>query len=104
LKVWLDDERAAPPGSVHARTPDDVVALWLAEEPFGGITELSLDHDLGDDADVGTGYDVLVWIERELHNGHIRRIPEILVHTQNPPARARMEAAVRAIYARHSQA
>lgn len=29
---------------------------------LGGVTELSLDHDLGDGA-CGTGYDVIVWIE-----------------------------------------
>ncbi|HHQ4547340.1 MULTISPECIES: cyclic-phosphate processing receiver domain-containing protein [Aeromonas] len=31
---------------------------WLETET---VTEISLDHDLGDD-DRGTGYDVILWI------------------------------------------
>ena len=31
----------------------------------GNVTEISLDHDLGDD-DRGTGYDVILWIEQAL--------------------------------------
>lgn len=97
MKVWLDDERPAPPGWTRARTPNDVVALILAEEPFGGVEEISLDHDLGDDDGAGTGYDVLVWIERELHAGYLARVPRLYVHSANPPARKRMEAAIASI-------
>src|SRR5688500_3573081 len=58
MRVFLDDERATPPGWHRVRWPDE--AITLLEQ--GGVTELSLDHDLGDDAR-GTGYDVVLWIE-----------------------------------------
>jgi hypothetical protein len=47
VKVWLDDEREAPEGWVHVRTPEEAIELLRA----GEVEELSLDHDLG--LDVG---------------------------------------------------
>ena len=55
MKVYLDDERAAPAGWVDVRWPEEVIELLKT----GNVTELSLDHDLGDDGH-GTGYDVLL--------------------------------------------
>lgn len=45
MKVWLDDERAAPEGCVHVRSPEEAIEL------LRGGHVLSLDHDLG--LDVG---------------------------------------------------
>lgn len=58
MKVYLDDERATPEGWVRAWWPDEVIALLET----GQVSELSLDHDLGDDPR-GTGYDVILWVE-----------------------------------------
>ena len=71
--------------------PQEVIRLLKT----GRVTEISLDHDLGDQ-DVGTGYDVLVWLEQEVivHGFHP---PRIRIHTANPAARIRMELAVRSI-------
>lgn len=55
MKVFLDDERATPPGWTRACWPDEVIELLST----GTATELSLDHDLGDD-ERGTGYDVVL--------------------------------------------
>lgn len=64
----------------------------------GEVTELSLDHDLGDDSH-GTGYDVLVWIEEAIAlNGFVP--PAIKIHSANPAAVQRMEAALRSIASR----
>ncbi|MDE1348062.1 cyclic-phosphate processing receiver domain-containing protein [Vibrio aestuarianus] len=38
--------------------PEEAIALLKQ----GTVTEISLDHDLGDD-EHGTGYDVVLWIE-----------------------------------------
>lgn len=51
MKVYLDDERAAPADWVTARWPEDAIALLET----GQVTAISLDHDLGDDLH-GTGY------------------------------------------------
>ena len=44
MKIFLDDIREAPAGWRRVYRPDEAIAL-LAQ---GGVTVLSLDHDLGD--------------------------------------------------------
>ena len=95
MKVWLDDMRPAPTGWVHVRTPEEVIELLRG----GGVEELSLDHDLG--LDVGarerTGYDVLLWLEREVAKGRMRPPAVLRVHSGNVAAVRRMEQAVESI-------
>ena len=91
MKVWLDDERREPEGWVRARTSAEAITLLIS----GSVVEISLDHDLGDDA-AGTGYDVVAWIERAVFERGFQP-PTIYVHSANPPARKRMLAAVEAI-------
>ena len=50
MRVYLDDERNTPAGWVRVYWPDEAIALLEA----GLVSEISLDHDLGDDAR-GTG-------------------------------------------------
>jgi len=94
IKVWLDDERPEPDGWVRCRTPSEVVRLLET----GEVTELSLDHDLALITANGeeTGYDVLVWLERQVASGHTP--PHVMnVHSANPVARRRMLQAIDAI-------
>ena len=91
MKVYLDDERTALPGWVQVRWPDEAIALLTQ----GEVAELSLDHDLGDDAR-GTGYDVLLWIEERVACAGFSP-PVMRVHSANPAGRARMEAAIASI-------
>ena len=44
MKVYLDDERSTPDGWVRVYWPEEAIELLKA----GGVTEISLDHDLGD--------------------------------------------------------
>jgi hypothetical protein len=91
MKLYLDDERTTPAGWSRAYWPDEVISLLKT----GHITHLSLDHDLGNDAK-GTGYTVLLWLEEQvaLYGMHP---PVMTVHSANPSARAKMEAAIEAI-------
>lgn len=91
VRLWLDDERPAPVGWIRCRWPNEVV--WVLKNYK--VSEVSLDHDLGDDAR-GTGYDVLVWLEQAVALDGFRP-PTLHVHSANPAARARMLAAVSAI-------
>jgi hypothetical protein len=91
MKVYLDDERPTPPGWVAARWPDEVITLLET----GGVTIVSLDHDLGDDKR-GTGYDVVLWIEEAVALRGFAP-PEILVHSANSSARVKMELGIRSI-------
>ena len=94
MKVYLDDERATPDGWTRVYWPNEAVELLKS----GQVTEISLDHDLGDD-ERGTGYDVVLWIEERVAlHGFVP--PKITVHSANVSARAKMEAGIRAIMAR----
>ena len=95
MKLWLDDRRGPPDeGWVHVYTPDEVIETLKA----GKVTELSLDHDLGiftAEREI-TGYDVLLWIEREVAEGRFQA-PKLDVHSANPVARRRMQQAIASI-------
>lgn len=91
MKVYLDDERPTPAGWTRVYWPDEAIALLKGKE----VTEISLDHDLGDDAR-GTGNDVILWIEEAVVTCGFRP-PKIRVHSANTAARQKMERGVRAI-------
>jgi hypothetical protein len=88
LKVYLDDERETPIGWHRVYWPDEAIALLKDNL----VSELSLDHDLGDD-DHGTGYDVVLWIEEAvITQGFIA--PKITVHSANSSARHKMQLGI----------
>ena len=91
MKLYLDDEREAPEGWVRVRWPEEAIELLKT----GQVTDLSLDHDLGDD-EQGTGYDVVLWIEEAVATGGFV-LPRMVVHSANAPARAKMEAGLERI-------
>jgi hypothetical protein len=91
MKFFLDDERATPVDWVLVYWPDESVALLQT----GQVTEISLHHDLGDDAR-GTGYDVVLWIEEAVRLlGFIP--PRMHVYSANLAARVRMLAGIESI-------
>lgn len=97
MKIWLDDVREAPPGWTRAYWPDEVIAYLVR----GGVTDLSLDHDLGDDRR-GTGYDVIRWIEEAVVAFKFVP-PHIRIHSANPIGRERMLQGIEAIARLHAR-
>ena len=93
MKIFLDDERSCPAGWIRTRFPSVVIHLL---ENYG-VDEISLDHDLGDDEYIGTGYDVLLWIEEKVFTDINYVPPKISVHTANPSAYIKMEQALKNI-------
>ncbi len=91
MKVFLDDERAAPDGWERVYWPDEAIRLLAS----GAVEEISLDHDLGDDKR-GTGYDVILWMEEAVALRGFRP-PKITVHSANSSAGDKMRAGVLAI-------
>ena len=88
MKVFLDDERDTPIGWVRVYWPNEAIALIDA----GGVDEISLDHDLGDD-ERGTGYDVVLWIEEAVATrGFVP--PKVRVHSANSSARVKMDLGI----------
>jgi|SRR4051812_10575371 hypothetical protein len=88
MRVYLDDERQTPDGWVRAYWPEEVIAFLEA----GGVTEVSLDHDLGND-EKGTGYDVVLWIEEAVALRGFKP-PKLSVHSANSSARLKMERGI----------
>ena len=97
MKVFLDDERIPPAGWKHVQWPEEAIELLKR----GKVTEISLDHDLGDDAH-GTGYDVILWIEEAVVMKGFKP-PKISVHSANSSARQKMEAGIKSIYSLHKK-
>jgi hypothetical protein len=95
MKLWLDDERPAPEGWVWVKTVEEAELAFLGTDDSANptmheITELSVDHDLGEDA--RPGYDLLVWLEEAVHDG-MWDPPLVTVHSMNAGARPKMVAA-----------
>jgi hypothetical protein len=96
MKIYLDDERPTPVGWIGVRWPDEVIAHLET----GLVTDVSLDHDLGDD-ERGTGYDVVLWLEEAVAlRGFVP--PRMSVHSANSSARLKMEAGIRSILRLHA--
>lgn len=91
MRIFLDDERATPEGWVRAYWPSEVIALLER----GGVIEVSLDHDLGDDQR-GTGYDVILWVEEAVATRGFKP-PKLKVHSANTSARIKMERGIESI-------
>jgi hypothetical protein len=91
MKVYLDDERTAPDGWILVKKVEDVIYL------YDNITDLSLDHDLGEGNK--TGYDFLCWLEEKLFcfPGTISKLPNITIHSQNPVGRQNMQRVLQSI-------
>ena len=95
MKIYLDDERDTPDGWERVYWPDEAIELLES----GNVSEISLDHDLGDD-ERGTGYDVVLWIEEAVATREFVP-PDIKVHSANSSAREKMERGIAAIMAIH---
>ncbi len=79
MKLFLDDERMPPSSEwIIARTAKAAIKLLKT----GGVTFISLDHDLGDTV-IGNGYTVARYLEREAFLGNLPPIGW-KVHSQNP--------------------
>lgn len=91
MKVYLDDERETPDHWVRVYWPDEAIELLKT----GKVTEISLDHDLGDD-ERGTGYDVILWIEEAVITRNFTP-PIIRVHSANSSAREKMELGIKTL-------
>lgn len=95
MRVWLDDNRPAPPGWMWTRTVDQT----LRRIAQGGVTEVSLDYDL-DATDPGkTGMDVMQALLEAAAAGFAT--PVIHFHTANPMGASRFALAWRGLEAQH---
>jgi sirohydrochlorin ferrochelatase len=110
VRLFLDDERdprewlpntrwfrgrdlAGLDEWIWAKAVPQAIAILQASY----VDEVSLDHDLGEGEGVGTGYDVLRFIEERVALDDTYIAPLIHIHTSNLGARDRMELGVQGI-------
>jgi hypothetical protein len=103
MKIWLDDVRIPPFGWAGFVTPEECIDfILLCYENKEVIEEISLDHDLGlingKTLEERTGYDVLLWLERNTDLVARYGPNKISIHSANPVAQRRMKMAVDSIY------
>ena len=93
MRVFVDARRPAPSGWALARRKEDAIALLRT----GEVEEISLAYrlDLGPE-DQGTGYDVILWIERAVIERSFAP-PAVTIHDADGAQRERMIAGVRSI-------
>jgi len=84
MKLFVDDQRAAPQGWICARSVDEAIE-HLSQ---GAVTDLSLDYDLG--GPDTTGLDVLNWMESAISAGRIA-MPAMTAHSGSILGRRRLE-------------
>ncbi|MGR5543337.1 cyclic-phosphate processing receiver domain-containing protein, partial [Vibrio campbellii] len=77
-------------GWVRTYTPKETIKLLRSNK----VEVLSLDHDLGDDEGIGTGYDVLLWLEENVYFHGFVPPNVIVVHSSNISAVDKMKAAI----------
>ncbi len=88
-KLWLDDVRQPPSKDwVWFDSADGIIGALRNIK--GQIELISLDHDLGDRPIYGNGYEVMLWIEKEVHTNPQYVCPRIAFHTANPEGRRMM--------------
>lgn len=100
MKIFLDDERSAPPGWTLIKS----VSETIDQLKTGKVTDLSLDHDLGDAKDAYledrkeiTGYNVLQWLDEQVTCHNFKAPKNIQVHSANASAHQKMIQAIERI-------
>jgi len=91
MKVYLDDIRIPTKDWTLVKWPNEAIKLLKT----GKVTEISLDHDLGNDRK-GMGNDVILWMEEKVITSSFIP-PKIHIHTANSSARSKMEKGVKSI-------
>jgi hypothetical protein len=96
--IYLDDERPTPEAWTRFYTALHTVCAIQAN--LDTLQVISLDHDLGDDDVHGTGYDVVNWIENEIHTNPdfaARFKAEIRIHSANAVGRQNIQRGIDSI-------
>lgn len=89
VNIYLDDLRDTPDSFIRTYTPSETITL-LGQFKHVGI--LSLDHDLGDDRGIGTGYDVVNWVEEQVFTNDSYIAPrQIMIHSDNSSGAFKMK-------------
>lgn len=95
LKLWLDDIRLPPDDSWKwCKTVRHACIMLEGRNISQEEIIVSFDHDLGDDEQHGTGYDLAKYFEGTAGSGKIFNVIEWHIHSANPVGRANIQKAM----------
>ena len=100
MRIFLDDERDPVDSDWIVVRSVEEAQKTCYDKSLGTITEISLDHDLGEG---GTGKDFVNWLICADNAGQCGRLPDDVkfrIHTQNPVGRDNMAATLRGYFTR----
>lgn len=98
VNIWLDDARPAPDGFLWVKSVRELIdTCWEIWGDYDTIGTISLDNDLGDNEEEGIVF--LNYLEFCLYRCRMPLPNKIIIHSQNPVAREKMEKIVNRIYA-----
>lgn len=91
IKIWLDDVRPAPKDYEWVHSVNEAKALIEYSEHNNIIvSELNLDHDMGDfEPYGGDGIKLVLWL------AETKRYYPVVVHSFNPVGKENMESVVK---------
>ena len=93
MKLWVDDQRAAPEGWVRAKSANVAIEYILAN--LDTLEVVSLDHDAGDFAKYGGDYiKILDFLEAGVASGDMVLEFKLHLHSQNPVGVQNMRAII----------
>ena len=100
IRIWVDDERDPSHPFIQNNFGAVGDELWVTTAPEtikllkqGNVISVSLDHDLGLDPGIGSGYDIALWIEENAFYDTLEPI-EWYVHSVNPIGKRKMTLAL----------
>lgn len=99
IKVYLDDERITPEDWTRTYNIHETIDLLKTYK----VSHLSIDNDLGIIGPDGLpdpkeeGFNVINWLEEELHTNEDMPCPEITMHSSNTGRKSTTLLAIRSI-------
>lgn len=79
IKLYLDDERATPDGWLRVWGIEQAKVILRTRK----VSHLSVDNDLGNPDPTTEGFNLLNWLEEQVHFDPTFPVPVITVHSSN---------------------
>ncbi len=93
VKIWLDDERAAPSGYIHFHSVNETID-FIKNSGYTNIL-MDLDHDLGEYSyDGGDAIKLVYWLIENGYNENANYTFNFNLHTMNPVGMENMKSMI----------
>ena len=96
MKIWVDDIRTSPDNTwTWIKSVRQFNKGGRTNVILGNVSVISLDHDAGEYYKDGGDYmKIIDWMDAYFHDKSSERVPKLILHTQNPVAKERMQQVI----------